>query len=110
MSYAREVLSEMAKNRDLRSENGQPCCVAELCGQDSESARICFTADFSAIGMPTDSPLIVTSLVGDASLHWNLGSIPIARTPRSSSPKEAADILEMNALIDAFHRFVLASR
>jgi hypothetical protein len=109
LSNARGVLSEMANNRDLRSEGGEPCFAAEACGQDSESTWIDFTADFSAIGMPIDSPFLVTSFRGDAWLEWNLGPVPIAKTPRSSSPKEAADILEMNALLDAFRRFVLAS-
>jgi hypothetical protein len=93
-------------HRDLRSENGEPCFQAEFCGQDSEATWIEFTADFSGIGMPIDSPLLVTSFADDASLEWNLGPVLIAKTPRLSSPQEAADILEMNALLDAFRRFV----
>jgi hypothetical protein len=108
MAYAKDIFTEMANNRDLRSENGEPSVRAESCGQDSEASWILFTADFSGIGMPINSPLLVTSKACDDSLEWNLGPVPIATTPRAASPKEAADLLEMNALLVAFRRFVVA--
>lgn len=108
MAYAREVFSGMAENRDLRSEDGEPCVRAEECGQDGESTWIYFTADLSGIGMAMNSPLLVTSVAGAATLEWSLGPVPIAETPLTATPKEAADTLEMNALLIAFRRFVLA--
>ena len=106
--YAEAVLSELATNRDLRSEGGTPCYLVRSSGEDSEASWLRFVADFSAIGLATDMPLIVTAYADDASLEWNFGPTPIGKTPRTATPNEAADALDMNVLLDAFRRFVAA--
>ncbi len=106
--YSEAVLAELAKNRDLRSEGGKPCYRLRSSGEDSEASWLHFTADFSGLGMAIDMPLIVTAYTDEVSLEWNFGVTPIAKTPRSATPKEAADILDMNRLLDAFRRFVAA--
>ena len=62
----------------------------------------------SAIGMMTDSPLIIASYEGDSFLTWNLGPVPMAYTPKGKTAKETADLLNMDTLLDAFRRFVVA--
>lgn len=106
--YAEAVLGELAKNRDLRSEAGKPCYHSRNSGEDSEAAWLQVIADFSAIGMAIDMPLILTAFADDASLEWNFGPTPIGKTPRAATPKEAADSLDMNVLLDGFRRFVAA--
>lgn len=106
--YAEAVLGELAKNRDLRSEGGKPCYRVQSSGEDSEASWLQMVADFSAIGMAIDMPLIVTAYADDASLEWNFGPTPVGKTPRTATPKEAADALDMNVLLDGFRRFVAA--
>jgi hypothetical protein len=67
-----------------------------------------FEVDFSAIGMATDMPLIAHAYADSAEIEWHFGPTPIASTPRSASPKAAADALDMDVLLDGFRRFVAA--
>ena len=109
LAYAEKVVAAMAKNRDIRSdEAGKPGCSLRSSGEDSEASWLHFTADFSAIGMAVDMPLIATAYADENSVEWNFGVTPIAKTPRSATPKEAADALNMNVLLDGFRRFVAA--
>lgn len=55
-----------------------------------------------------DSPLIIASYEGDSFVTWNLGPVPLACIPKRKTAKEAADVLDMDCLLDAFHRFVIA--
>ncbi|MEJ7640487.1 MAG: hypothetical protein WKF75_21585, partial [Singulisphaera sp.] len=52
--------------------------------------------------------MVVTAFADDASLEWNFGATPIGKTPRTATPKEAGDALDMNVLLDAFRWFVAA--
>src|SRR4051812_22935927 len=106
--YAEAVLAGLAENRDLRSEDGKPCYRVQSSGEDKEASWLQIVADFSAIGMATDMPLIVTAFADDASLEWNFGPTPIGKSPRTATPKAAADALDMNVLLDGFRRFVAA--
>jgi hypothetical protein len=107
--YGEAVLAEMAKNRDVKGDaGGKP--VATLCSwaEDQKGTRLHWAADFSGIGMATDMPLMVAASADAEPLAWNFGTALIATTPREATPKEAADILEMNTLLAAFRRFVVA--
>lgn len=107
--FADAVLGEMAENRDVMSdEAGKPLATLRTCGQDGESTWLFYEVDMSGIGMPLDTPLIVQSYRGEDALAWTIGSTPLAETPRGGTAKETADLLEMNALLDAFRRFVLS--
>ena len=106
--YAEAVLAGLAENRDLRSEGGKPCYRVQSSGEDSEASWLQIVADFSAIGMATDMPLIVTAFADDTVIEWNFGPTPIGKTPSTATPKEAADSLDMHVLLDGFRRFVAA--
>jgi hypothetical protein len=108
LGYVKEVLSELANHRDVMSdEAGQPLYRLQSSGMTPECTWHVFEVDFSAIGMATDMPLIVQAYA-DAEIEWHFGPTPIATTPRTASPKAVADALDMNVLLGAFHRFVLA--
>ena len=103
------VLVEMVKNRDVKwDDNGEPIAKLKTCGQDAECSWVFYEVDMSAIGMPVDTPLIAHSYEGEAVLEWNIGPTPLAKTGKSVPPKEAADTLNMDRLLDAFQRFVVA--
>lgn len=106
--YAEAVLAGLAENRDLRSEGEKPCYRVQSSGEDREASWLQIVADFSAIGMATDMPLIVTAFADDAVVEWNFGPTPVGKTPRTATPKEAADSLDMHVLLDGFRRFVAA--
>jgi hypothetical protein len=109
LAYAEKVVAAMAKNRDIRpDEAGEPGCSLRSSGADAEASWLHFTADFSAIGMAVDMPLVVTAYGDENSVKWNFGVTPIATTPRTATPKEAADALNMDVLLDGFRRFVAA--
>lgn len=59
----------------------------------------------SAIGMPTNMPLLARSKSGEF-VEWSLGETPLARTPRSATAKEAADLLNMDTLLAGFRHWV----
>ena len=67
-----------------------------------------FDVDFSGLGMATDMPLIVYAYSDAAEVEWHFGPTRISATPRSFSPKAAADALDMHVLLDGFRRFVAA--
>ncbi|RUL88009.1 hypothetical protein [Tautonia sociabilis] len=103
------VLAGMAENRDVKwDEQGKPLATLKHCGQDPECTWLFYEVDMSAIGMPTDTPLIVHSYAGEADLEWTIGPTPLARTTRDSTPEQAAAALDMHVLLDGFRRFVLA--
>ena len=108
-SYVGAVLSEMVQNRDIKwDDEGEP--IARLMGSgETANASWChFEVDISAIGMPMDSPLIIASYEGDSFVTWNLGPVSLAYVPKGKTAKETADLIDMNCLLDAFHRFVIA--
>ena len=99
----------MANNRDIHvDEAGRAESALKASGETREAAWAHFEADFSAIGMATNMPLIATAYADEASVEWNFGSTPICKTSLTATPEEAADILGMNRLLDAFRRFVAA--
>ncbi len=109
LAYAEKVVAAMAKNRDIRPDDaGNPGCSLRTSGEDSEASWVHFTADFSAIGLPIDTPLIATAYADEHFVEWNFGVTPLTKTPRSATPNEAADALNMNVLLDGFRRFVAA--
>ena len=109
VSYARAVLEGLAENRDVKSDDdGRAIYRLRSSGFSAECTWQLFEVDFSAIGMATDMPLIVYAYPDATELEWHFGPTPIASTPRTSSPKAAADALDMNVLLDGFHRFVLS--
>jgi hypothetical protein len=108
-AFADAVLAGMVENRDVKwDEDGRPLATLRNCGQDPECTWLFYEVDMSAIGMPTDTPLIVHCYAGDAVLEWNIGPTPLAKTPREFTPGQAADALNMDVLLDGFRRFVLA--
>src|SRR4051812_41576151 len=104
--YAEAVLAGLAENRDLRSEDGKPCYRVQSSGEDKEASWLQIVADFSAIGMATDMPLIVTAFADDASLEWNFGATPVGKTPRTATPTEAGGAPAMETLLDRVPRVV----
>jgi hypothetical protein len=109
LAYAEKVIAAMAENRDIRTdEAGKPGCTLRSSGADAEASWLHFTADFSAIGLAVDMPLIATAYADEIFVGWNFGPTPIAKTPRTATPGEAADALDRNVLLDGFRRFVAA--
>jgi hypothetical protein len=109
VAYARAVLDGLAENRDVKSDGeGRPIHRARSGGMTPECTWQVFEVDFSAIGMATDMPLIAHAYADSAEIEWHFGPTPIASTPRSASPKAAADALDMDVLLDGFRRFVAA--
>ena len=107
--FVKAVLIEMVGNRDVMWDSeGRPKAQALGCGETPACSWCHFEVDMSAIGMPLDSPLIIASFEGDTFLTWNLGPVPLAHTPKGKTAKETADLLDMNCLLDAFRRFVIA--
>lgn len=109
IAHADAVFKEMVENRDIAwDDRGEP--IAELldCGQTSDCTWCYFEVDISAIGMPTDSPIVVSSYEGDNFVTWSLGDELIALIPKGKSAKETAESLGMDPLLDAFRRFVIA--
>ena len=94
LAYAEKVVAVMAKNRDIRPDDaGNPCCSLRCSGEDAEAVWLHFTADFSAIGMAVDMPLIATAYADENCVEWNFGVTPLGKTPRTATPEEAADAL-----------------
>ncbi len=105
--YAREVLAELAENRDLKSDDeGRALYRLRSSGMTPECTWQTIEADFSAIGMATDMPLIAHAYSDAGEIEWNFGPTPIRSTPRTASPQEAADALNMDVLLEGFRRFV----
>jgi hypothetical protein len=108
-TFVKSVLVEMVENRDVKwDEQGKPIARLKGSGETSNASWCHLEVDMSAIGMPMDSPLIICSYEGDNFLTWNLGSVTLACTPKEKTPKEVADTLNMDTLLVAFHRFVIA--
>ena len=109
VGYAREVLAELASNRDVKNDEAGRA-IYRLCsaGMTAECTWQMFEVDFSAIGMATDMPLVAHAYADAAEIEWHFGPTPIASTPRTSSPKEAAGALNMDVLLEGFRRFVAA--
>ena len=108
-AFVKAVLAEMVENRDVKwDDQGQPIARVKGSGERPECSWCHIEVDLSAIGMPTNSPLIVCSHEGDNFLTWNLGPVLIACTPKARSAKEAAATLSMDTLLRAFRRFVVA--
>lgn len=108
-AYARDVLAELAGNRDVKSDDeGRAIYRLRPSGMTAECTWQLIEADFSAIGMATDMPLIAHAFSDAGEIEWHFGATPILSTPRSYSPKEAADALDMEVLLNGFRRFVEA--
>lgn len=108
-SHVGAVLSEMVQNRDIKwDDEGEPIARLMGSGETSHASWCHFEVDISAIGMPMDSPLIIASHEGDSFVTWNLGPVPLACIPKGKTAKETADLLDMDCLLDAFCRFVVA--
>src|SRR3954470_18459970 len=109
VSFAREVLAEMVNNRDVKWDaKGNPRAKLRASGESADGSWIHLVVDMSAIGMPVDSPLVITAHAGDDSLEWSLGATAVAKTPRGATAKEAADALNMDVLLSAHRRFIAA--
>jgi hypothetical protein len=109
VAYARAVLSGLAENRDLKSdEQGCPLYRLRSAGIDRECTWQLIEADFSGIGMATDMPLVVSAYADSPELEWHFGPARIAATPRGATPVEAAARLDMDTLLEGFCRFVRA--
>lgn len=107
VAYAREVLAELAENRDLKSDDeGRAVYRLRSSGMTAECTWQWIEADFSAIGMATDMPLIAHAYADAGDIEWHFGPTPIHSTPRTATPKEAADALNMDVLLPGFRRFV----
>jgi hypothetical protein len=89
-------------------DNGRAIYCLRSSGITAECTWQMFDVDFSGIGMATDMPLIVHAFADAKDVEWNFESTAIATTPRSATPKAAADTLDMNVLLDGFRRFVTA--
>jgi hypothetical protein len=104
--YVAAVLAEMVRNRDVKwDRQGRPVARVNASDETPEGSSVRLTVDMSAIGMPTDTPLVARSRDGQV-VEWSLGETPLARTPRSATPKEAADLLDMDTLLAGFRRWV----
>lgn len=109
VTYARGVLAELADNRDVKSDDeGWALYRLRSSGVTPECTWQFIEADFSGLGMATDMPLIAHAYSDAGDIEWNFGPTPILSTPRTATPKEAADALDMNVLLDGFRRFVEA--
>src|SRR4051812_27157644 len=109
VAYARDVLAELAENRDVKSDDeGRALYRLRSAGMTPECTWQWIEADFSGLGMATDMPLIAHAYSDAGEIEWHFGPTPILSTPRSYSPKEAADALNMDVLLDGFRRFVEA--
>ncbi len=109
VAYANEVLVEMTRNRDVKWDaKGKPVATLRSAGTDAECSWVHYQVDLSGIGLAMEMPLIALAYAEESSIAWQFGPTPIATTPRVASPKAAADTLEMDTLLAAFRRFVLA--
>src|SRR3954447_24882863 len=109
VTYAKEVLAELARNRDVKSDDeGRALYRMRSLGITAECTWQMFEADFSGIGMAIDMPLIAHAYSDADDIEWNFGPTPIRSTPRSATPREAAALLDMNVLLDGFRRFIAA--
>ena len=108
-SYVGAVLAEMVQNRDIKwDDDGEPIARLKGSGETRDASWCHFEVDISAIGMPMDSPLIIASYEGDSFVTWNLGPVSLASIPKGKTAKETADLIDMDCLLDAFRRFVVA--
>src|SRR4051812_41578738 len=99
VAYARAVVSELAENRDVKSDpEGRAIYRLRSGGMTAGCTWQVVEVDMSAIGMATDMPLISHDYADSGDVEWRFGPTPIASTPRTASPKEAADALDMNRL------------
>lgn len=109
IAYAKAVLTELAKNRDLKSDDeGNPLVRFRSSGITGECTWQLIEADFSGLGMALDMPLLAYAYADAPEIEWHFGPTPIASTPRTALPKDAADALSMDVLLSGFRRFVLA--
>lgn len=109
VAYARDVLAELAENRDVKSDDeGRAVYRLRSSGVTSECTWQLIETDFSGLGMATDMPLIAHAYSDAGEIEWHFGPTPILSTPRTATPKEAADALNMDVLLDGFRRFVEA--
>lgn len=109
VAYARDVLSELAENRDVKSDDeGRAIYRLRSSGMTAECTWQLIEADFSGLGMAVDMPLIAHAYSDASDIEWNFGPTPILSTPRTVTPKEAADALNMDVLLVGFRRFVEA--
>ncbi len=109
LSHVGAVLTELVRNRDIKGDDaGEPIAQLQGSGETANASWCHFEVDISGIGMPVDSPLIIASYEGDSFVTWNLGPVPLGFIPKEKTAKEAAALLDMNCLLDAFRRFVAA--
>src|SRR5262249_46682892 len=108
-SFVAAVLVEMVKNRDVKwDDEGRPVASLRRSGEDERGSWCLFIVDFSAIGLPTNSALLVRSREGDSFQSWYLGRVPLAQTQKNLTPTEAAAIMDMDTLLAAHRRLVAA--
>ena len=96
--------------RGAGDEAGRPVARLECSGEDAGCAWCHYVVDLSAIGMRRDSPLVVRSREGDNFLSWHLGATPLAHVPKDRSPRETAEVLDRETLLDGFRRSAKAGR
>ena len=89
---------------------GKPVAQLKAAAEDAKGSWCHYVVDMSAIGMSLDTPLVVHSYEGDNFLTWNLGATPLAHMPKGWSPRETAEELDRETLLDGFRRFVKAGR
>lgn len=108
-AYVESVMRALADNRDIVADaRGEPRYEVTVAGRlPSGNLRIDIEADGSAIGMPTNTPLVVISSPDTSLLSWFMGDVLIASTPKGWEPKYVADAaLNMDNLLSAHRRFV----
>src|SRR4051812_43482814 len=82
VTYAKEVLAELARNRDVRSdEEGRALYRMRSLGITAECTWQMFEVDFSSLGMAIDMPLIAHAYSDADDIEWNFGPTPIRSTP-----------------------------
>ena len=108
-AFVGEVLVEMVKARDVSWDaKGRPVAKLRASKEDDTCSWCHFIVDFSAIGMPTNTELTVSSREGDSFLIWYLGRTPLVQTPKGLTPAEAAATMDMDTLLAGHRRLVAA--
>jgi hypothetical protein len=105
--YVLSVLDRMAENRDVKSHPDRTPILSRFDMNRSDTRlRVDFEADFSAIGMPTNTPIVAVRTREQPGTSWWLDDVLIATTPETFTPEQTGDTLEMNALLVAFRTWL----
>jgi hypothetical protein len=105
--YVRDVVEELARQGIVQTDaEGQPVVTVREASAIEGAAQIAVEADLRPIGLSAHTPLRASWEPGQGHIAWRMHSAPLATTPCTWNPENAASSLTSDRLQAAYRRFL----